>query len=126
MHQKHTLFTLSFIFIDIKNVYQFINSGKLECSPPGKAGVPGLFTYKGETWCLIGSEQKEKEPFLLIGSCCFEVYQFLGGTFLMSHYLYLDHVIQDDNCDLYSTRYIFNLVSHYFYSAYDANKMVGH
>ena len=37
----------------------------------------------------------------------------------MSHYLYLDHVIQNDNCaDLYSTRYIFNIVSHYFYSAH--------
>ena len=58
MHQKHTLFTLSFIFIDIKNVYQFINSGKLECSPPGKAGVPGLSyinsnenTFENSTLC---------------------------------------------------------------------------
>ena len=42
----------------------------------------------------------------------------------MSHYLYLDHVIQNDNCDLYSTQYIFNLVSHYFYSAHDTNKVV--
>ena len=44
----------------------------------------------------------------------------------MSHYLYLDHVIQNDNCDLYSTRYIFNRVSHYFYSAHDTNEVVSH
>ena len=37
---------------------------------------------KGETWCLIGSEQKEKELFLLIGSRCYEVYQFWGGLSL--------------------------------------------
>ena len=44
----------------------------------------------------------------------------------MSHYLYLDHVIQNDNCDLYSTQYIFNLVSHYFYSAHDTNEVVSY
>ena len=42
----------------------------------------------------------------------------------MSHYCYLDHVIQNDNRDFYSSRYIFNLVSHYFYSANDTNKVV--
>ena len=31
---------------------------------------------KSETGCLIGSDQNAKEPFLLIGSCCFEVYHF--------------------------------------------------
>ena len=36
---------------------------------------------KGETRCLIGSEQKEKEIFLLFLSCCFEVNQFCGGLF---------------------------------------------
>ena len=44
----------------------------------------------------------------------------------MSHYLYLDHVIQNDNCDLNHTRYIFNNVSHYFYSAHDTNLVVSH
>ena len=81
---------------------------------------------KSDTWCLIGSEQKEKEPLLLIGSCCCEVYQFWRGWFLMSHSLYLEHVIQNDNRDLHSTRYIFNLVSHYFYSAHDTNEVVSH
>ena len=46
MHKKHTLFTLSFSFIDIENVYQFINSEQWGYSPPGKAGVPGLFPIK--------------------------------------------------------------------------------
>ena len=41
-----------------------------------------IYLPKGETWCLIGSEQKEKEPFLLIRSRCFEVYQFWGGLSL--------------------------------------------
>ena len=40
------LFTQSFSFIDIKNVYQFINSEEWECSPPGKAGVPGLYIIR--------------------------------------------------------------------------------
>ena len=81
---------------------------------------------KSDTWCLIGSEQKEKEPLLLIGSCCCEVYQFWREWFLMSHSLYLEHAIQNDNRDLYSTQYIFNIVSHYFYSVHDTNEVVSH
>ena len=50
----------------------------------------------------------------------------LRGQIITSHSLYLHHLIQNDNRDLYFAQLNFNLVSRCVYSAHETNEVVSH
>ena len=76
---------------------------------------PNTFAKKWEVMInRISTQRKRAMPFNWFMLCWNRIN--FEGRLLMSHSIYLDHVIQYVNDDLYSTWYIFKLVSHYFYS----------